>query len=268
MSHTAFRRGAASSSEASMRSLPVGSTPSLSASRRLSSSAPQGASSFWLSSTSKRSRSFSTTSSKVARVTRIFCFTLSPKKKRAAAPPLPRSRRLTAAVQVVRQPKRHPRPQVHDDHAHDDDQHVRHHAPEDLVEGHVLGGDSLQVERRHGHRRRQERRLEVDEYERAPEDRVDVEVLQQRQEDRDEDHDDLGPLERPAENEDDRLRQDHELYRRHVEREHPRLDQLLPAEDREHAREQRRANEQPAHHGGGLRRQEHRLLDPLPRQRL
>src|SRR5205814_876452 len=54
--------------------------------------------------------------------------------------------------------------------------------------------------------------LQVDEHQRAPEDRVDVEVLQQRQEDRHEDDDDLGPLERPAQHEDDRLRQDHELH--------------------------------------------------------
>ena len=37
-----------------------------------------------------------------------------------------------------------------------------------------------------------------------PEDRVYAEMFQHRQEDRHEDHDDLGPFQRPAEDEDDR----------------------------------------------------------------
>src|SRR2546421_11283007 len=82
MLHTAFSRGAASSVAASTRSEPVGRTPSLSASRRRNSSALQGASSSWLSSTSKRSRSFAMTSSKDARVTRILGFTSSPRWKK------------------------------------------------------------------------------------------------------------------------------------------------------------------------------------------
>ena len=45
------------------------------------------------------------------------------------------------------------------------------------------------------------------------------------------------------------------------------LEQRLPAEDREHPGEQRRADEQPAHHGGGLGGQEHRLLGALPVER-
>src|SRR5262249_59281828 len=87
------------------------------------------------------------------------------------------------------------------------------------------------------------------------------------QEDRHEDDDDLGPFQRPSEYENDRLRQDHELHGRHIERQHPLLDQRLPAEDCEDPREQRRANEQPAHHGGGLRRQEHSLLGAFPVER-
>ncbi len=74
-----------------------------------------------------------------------------------------------------------------------------------------LRRDALEIERRHRDRRRQERRLQVHEHQRAPQDRVDVEVLQHRQEDRHEDDDDLGPFQRPAEHEDDRLRQEHEL---------------------------------------------------------
>ena len=49
--------------------------------------------------------------------------------------------------------------------------------------------------------------------------------------------------------------------------EHPMLEQRLSAEDREHAGEQRRADEQPAHHGGGLGGQEHRFLGALPVER-
>src|SRR5579864_1983448 len=127
-----------------MRSEPVVNTPSLSASRCRSSSPTQGPSFAWLSSTSKRSRSFSTTSPKVARVTRIFCLTLSPETTRAAAPPLSIAARLArVAVEVIRQPQRHPRPQIHDDHADDDDDHVGHHAGEDLVERDMLGRHAL-----------------------------------------------------------------------------------------------------------------------------
>src|SRR5262249_37083812 len=38
------------------------------------------------------------------------------------------------AVEVVRQPQRHARPEIHDDHANDHDQHIRHHAIKDLIE--------------------------------------------------------------------------------------------------------------------------------------
>src|SRR5713101_7717793 len=93
MLHTAFKRGAAASVAASTRSEPVGSTPSLSAMRRRNSSALHGASSFWLSSTSKRSRSFATTSSKVARVTRILGFTSSPERYFCGGPAAPAAKR-------------------------------------------------------------------------------------------------------------------------------------------------------------------------------
>ena len=45
------------------------------------------------------------------------------------------------------------------------------------------------------------------------------------------------------------------------------LDQRLAAEDGEHAGEQRRADEQPAHHRGGLGGEEHRFLGALPVER-
>src|SRR6202007_1924183 len=146
----------------------------------------------------------------------------------------------------------------------DDDHHVRHHAVEDLVERDVRRRDAFEVARRHRHRRRQDRRLQVYEHQRAPQDRIDVEVLEQRQEDRHEDDDDFGPFERPAEEENDRLRQDQELHWRHVEAQYPRLAQLLTAQDREPPREQRRADEQPAHHRGRFRSQKHCLLEALP----
>src|SRR5437763_11221267 len=39
-----------------------------------------------------------------------------------------------AAVKIIRQPQRHAGPNVHDDHAYDDDDHVGHHAGENLVQ--------------------------------------------------------------------------------------------------------------------------------------
>jgi len=65
----------------------------------------------------------------------------------------------SAAVEIVRQPERHPRPQIHDHHANDDDDHVRHHASENLIERDVPRRDAHEVERRHRNRRRQERGL-------------------------------------------------------------------------------------------------------------
>jgi len=40
-------------------------------------------------------------------------------------------------------PERHARPDVHEHQADDDDDHVRHHAREDLVQRYVLGGHSF-----------------------------------------------------------------------------------------------------------------------------
>ena len=86
-----------------------------------------------------------------------------------------------------------------------------------------------------------------------------LKVAQQRDEDRAEDDDDLGPLERPAEQEDDHLRDEQEPERREVHAQHPALDQPLAAVQREHGGEERRADEQPAHHRGRLRGEERRL---------
>ena len=69
MLHAAARRGLASRSAASTRSRPVMSAPSLSARRARSSSGENGVSA-WLSSTSKRSRRYASTSGKFSRVTR------------------------------------------------------------------------------------------------------------------------------------------------------------------------------------------------------
>jgi hypothetical protein len=120
---------------------------------------------------------------------------------------------------------------------------------------------ALQVERRHRHRRAQERRLQVQRHQQAEEQRVDAEVVQQRDEDGHEDHDDLGPFQRPAQHEDDHLAQHQELGLRQVHRHDPRLDQLLPAQQREGGREDGRADEQPAHHGAGLGGEEHAFLE-------
>ena len=94
-----------------------------------------------------------------------------------------------------------------------------------------------------------------------------MEVAQQRDEDRAEDDDDLGPLERPPQQEDDQLRHELEPHRREVHAQHPALDQPLAAVQREHGGEKRRADEEPADHGGRLRREERRLLDVLPKLR-
>ena len=120
---------------------------------------------------------------------------------------------------------------------------------------HMRRRDALEVVGRHRHRRRQERRLQIDRDQDAEEQRVDAEMRQQRQEDRDEDDDDLGPFQRPAEDEDDQLRDDQEHQRRHVEAGDELADQLLAAEIGEDRREGRRADEQPAHHRRGAGRQ-------------
>ena len=67
----------------------------------------------------------------------------------------------------------------------------------------------------------------------AEEDRVDLEVVEQRQENRHEDDDDLGPFQRPAEQEDDDLGQQQEAGLVQVQIEEKPLDHALPAEQRE-----------------------------------
>src|SRR5678816_2100121 len=59
-----------------------------------------------------------------------------------------------------------------EDHERDHlDAHERHHAHEDRVERHVRRRDALEVERGHRHRRRQERRLQVERHEQPEEQR-------------------------------------------------------------------------------------------------
>ena len=140
------------------------------------------------------------------------------------------------------------------------DAHERHHAREDLVQRHVRRRHALQVERRHRHRRRQERRLQVHDTSRPKNSGSMLEVRQQRHEDRHEDHDDLGPLQRPAQDEDDGLRSIRNCSGvRFMPSTHSSTS--LAAEQRERRREERRADEQPAHHRGRLGGEEHRLLD-------
>src|SRR5512139_2490572 len=168
---------------------------------------------------------------------------------------------LVLLVHDVGQPQADLRPQVEHRHREDLDRHEGQHAGEDLVQAHVRRRHALEVEGGHRHRRRQERRLQVERHQQAEEQRIDVELGEQRNEDGHEDHDDLGPLQRPTEQEDDDLREDHELDRRQSEREDPLLDHLLPAEQCERRREDRRADEQPAHHRRGLRGEEYGLPD-------
>ena len=51
------------------------------------------------------------------------------------------------------------------------------------------------------------------------------------------------------------------MHRREVHRQDPAIDDLLPAEQRERRREDRRAHEKPAHHGARLGREERGFLD-------
>src|SRR5438067_4235786 len=162
----------------------------------------------------------------------------------------------SSSIHHARQPEADLREDVKQHEREDLDAHERHHAGEDLVQRHVRRRYALQVERGHRHRRREERRLQIERHEQAEKQRIDTEVRKQRDEDRHEDDDDLGPLERPAQNEDDELREHHELHRRHVEREHPALDDFLPPEERKSRREDGGADEQPAHHGARLRGEE------------
>ena len=94
----------------------------------------------------------------------------------------------------------------------------------------MRGRHSLQIEGGHRDRRRVERRLRVEGDQDAEEDRIDAEVVQERQEDRNEDDDDLRPLQRPAQQEDDELGQDQELRARQIEAEEELLNDRLTAE--------------------------------------
>src|SRR6185436_4371199 len=120
----------------------------------------------WGSTWRMRSRQPCTSSSEVSR----------PSRMRWAASAAVSAAGCSLAIQELRQPKRHPGPDVHDREAQDDDCHVRHHAGEDLVQRHMLGCNALEVEGRHRHRRREECRLQVDRHHRAEEHRIDVEV--------------------------------------------------------------------------------------------
>ncbi len=106
----------------------------------------------------------------------------------------------------------------------------------------------LQIIGCHGHRWGIERGLDVQRHEDAEEDRIDVVVMEQWQKDRHENDDDLGPFERPAEQEDDDLSKDEELYRGQVERQHELLNDGVSPEIGEHRREGPGADEEVADH--------------------
>src|ERR1051326_5081980 len=108
-----------------MRSVRLHTTASLSAARFASASGASATSS-WFASTSQYSRRYSIVSSNTSRVTSTFGFSLTFTRLVAQCS--------ARAIQEVRQPHRHARPDVHDHQAEYDDRHVRHHAGEDLVE--------------------------------------------------------------------------------------------------------------------------------------
>ena len=131
----------------------------------------------------------------------------------------------------------------------------------------MLWRNPLEVEGCHRDRRGEERGLNVERDQDPEEERIDVELLEQRQKDRHEDHDDLGPFERPAEDEDDHLRDDHEHQRRGIKPGHQGLDRLMPAEIAEDRGEDERADEEPAHHRGGAGGEINALLQLLEGER-
>src|SRR5665213_3832778 len=88
-----------------------------------------------------RSRQAAVTSSDETALSAILAATsvaVSTERSAAAKMSLP--------VEIFRQPKRHARPDVHEDHTHNHDQHVGHHTAEYLVERDVLGRDALEIE--------------------------------------------------------------------------------------------------------------------------
>ena len=85
-------------------------------------------------------------------------------------------------------------------------------------------------------------------------------MSQQRKKNRHEDNNDICPLQRPAEQEDNNLGQEHEVYERHIKRCYPYIDDLLTAEQRESPGENPRADKQSAHHRAGLGGEKNRLL--------
>jgi hypothetical protein len=121
----------------------------------------------------------------------------------------------------------------------------------DVGELHMRWGNALEIIGRHRHRRRVERRLDVQCHKHAKENWIDPEFRQQRQEDRDEDDDDLRPFERPAEQEDDDLGEDQKTDRGQIQREHEVLYDRVPTEIREHRREGPGADEQITDHRRG-----------------
>src|SRR5687767_7510486 len=103
---------------------------------------------------------------------------------------------------------------------------------------------SLEIERRHGDGRRQERSLDVERDQQAEKEGIDAEMVEQRQENRDEDDDDLRPFERPAKDENDDLADDEESDRRQIEPGDEILDDGIASERGEYGREGERADEQ------------------------
>lgn len=91
--------------------------------------------------------------------------------------------------------------------------------------------DAFQVERGHGHRLVQESRLQIQRHQQAEEPRVDAKVRQQGSENRHENH---------------HLRQDLELHRGHVQRQHPGVDQLLATQQGKSGSEDAGADKLPA----------------------
>src|SRR5262249_9921152 len=110
----------------------------------------------------------------------------------------------------------------------------RVHTAENLVQGDLTRRHALQIESRHGDWWREKGRLLIQSRHDSEEERIDVELFEQRQEERHEDNRDLGPLQRPTQQANEKLSQPEKSERRESQRQNPVLDHrraAKPGED-------------------------------------
>src|SRR6056297_3161721 len=143
---------------------------------------------------------------------------------------------ILSAIHQLRQIEDDMRIDVHQRHGDEDAEQERHYAREDLRQLDLRWRNPLEIIGRHRHRWRQKAGLQVQRHKDTEEQRIDLEELQERQEDRHEDDDDLEPFQRPAEQEDDQLREQQELQRAQIQPLHEFRDDMLAAQVGKHRR--------------------------------